>query len=244
MNRLAILFFGMYGLLLPARAAQSFISYTADAPQSTAINVPYAETEEFPPIKIAQQDLGNILYRVHRRLSKSDMGPDHQERFEIHYYNPFGAVVGPGYNFGDDVNVPHDFYKFAYFFSNPSGEITRIQLILNDRHRKLVVEGTNPKKVQLITKTFQEGFTGHTYRGGGATFRLYGKIVIAALLTCAIWFSARTISVGRQKILPAIVLLFSLMALILILILPGQKILPGFTAYLDDDPYRKESSQR
>jgi hypothetical protein len=198
----------------------------------------FSENHELPPIRLSASDLDTILNKTHAFIAFTKGPSTEQEsaRESVKLGVRGHEIEIPHFSLASSVTFPREVYKFAYTYNQPDKPISSVTIDLGDYSRHVSVSGQAAGQVEALSKLLESDFLRYSSRIGGATFRrVVGVCLSVGLLTSlglsgAYWWRTRTYSALGM-------LICSSVGLLLVLLLPWNKYLPGFALYQSCSPF-------
>jgi hypothetical protein len=140
------------------------------------------------------------------------------------------------FSMASSVAFPRELFRFSYTYYRPDKPISSVTLDFNDYSRRVSVTGEAADHVEAISKLLENDLLRYSTKIGGATFRhVVGACLSIVLLTSLIfstvyWWNTRSYSALGM-------LVCSALGLLLVLLVPWNKYLPGFALYQSYSPF-------
>jgi hypothetical protein len=204
----------------------------------TAMGREFSHSHELPPLRLAATDLDAILLKTHSFIEASN-GPSGEQdpgRESVKLVIGGHEIEIPHFSLASSVAFPKEVFRFSYTYYRPGKPISSVTLDFSDYSRRVSVTGEAEDQVEALSKLLESDFLRYSSRIGGATFRrVVGVCLSVGLLTSlglsgAYWWRTRTYSALGM-------LICSTVALLLVLLLPWNKYLPGFALYQSYSPF-------
>jgi hypothetical protein len=204
----------------------------------SAKSAEFSQTRDLPPLRLAAADLDVILQRAHEFIAAAN-GPvtePHSARESVKLGIRGHEIEIPHFSLASSVAFPRELFSFFYTYNRPGMPISTVTIDLGDYSRRLSVTGRSVEQVEAITMLLEKNLLSHSTRLGGAMFRrVVGLCLSVGLLAFigvsgAFWWRARTCSALAM-------LICSTVALLLVLLVPWNRYLPGFGLYQSYSPF-------
>ncbi|SRR5260370_11445449 len=203
-----------------------------------AKNAEFSEHRTLPPLKLSAADLDTILRKTQTLVAAAN-GPasDEESARESVKLGVRGHEIEiPHFSLASSVAFPKEVFKFSYFYKRPDKPVSSVTIDLGDYSRRVSVTGEAPDQVESISKSLENDLRRYSTKVGGATFRrVVGVCLSLGLLTSvglsgAYWWRTRACDALGMLICSAI-------GLLLVLLVPWHRYLPGFVLYQSYSPF-------
>ena len=193
---------------------------------------------DLPPLKLAATDLDAILLKTHALIGAANGPLAEQEsaRESVKLGVRGHEIEIPHLSTASSVAFPKELFRFCYSYSRPNKSISSVTVDLGDYSRRVSVTGEAADQVQAIASLLENELLRHSTAIGGARFRrVAGAFLLVAFLTSlgvssAYWWNTR-----RYNALGMLVC--SALGLLLVLLVPWDRYLPGFALYQSYSPF-------
>jgi hypothetical protein len=201
-------------------------------------NAEFSESRTLPPLKLLAADLDTILHKAHASIASAN-GPEDDQgyaRESVKLGVRGHEIEIPHFSLAGSVAFPRELFKFAYIYKRPGKPISSVTIDLSDYSRRVSVAGKAPDQVETISKSLENDLLRHSTPIGGVTFRrivgLFLTVVLLASLggSGAYWWRTRACNALGM-------LICSTVALLLVLLVPWTRYLPGFVLYQSYSPF-------
>jgi hypothetical protein len=204
----------------------------------SAKDAEFSHNRDLPPLKLAATDLDTILLKM-RSLVAAANGPLHG-REVIRESVKLGVrgkeIEIPHFSLASSVAFPKEIFRFSYTYYQPDKAISSVTLDFSDYSRRVSVKGRSADQVETISNLLENDLRRYSTTIGGAMFRH-----LAGVCLCAIFLLSLMISSGywwntrRSSALG--ILICSALGLLLVLLVPWHRYLPGFALYQSYSPF-------
>jgi hypothetical protein len=203
-----------------------------------AKNSEFSQNRDLPPLRLAAADLDTILRKTHALITAAN-GPATEQgsaRENVKLGVRGHEIEIPHFSLASSVAFPRELFRFSYAYHESNKPISSVTIDLGDYLRRVSVTGETAEQVQAISNLVEKELLRHSTVIGGATFR---RVVGACLsmgliatlgLSGAYWW--RTRAHGALGML-----ICSATGLLLVLLVPWHKYLPGFVLYQSYSPF-------
>jgi hypothetical protein len=211
---------------------------------SLATSSLFAKSEEFsqsrdlPPLRLAAADLDTILHKTQALIAAAN-GPSGKQdpgRETVKLGVRGHEIEIPHLSLASSVAFPRELFRFSYTYRRPYKPISSVTIDLRDYSRRVSVTGEAADQVQAITNLLENDLLRHSTTIGGAMFRrVAGLCLSVALLTSLIFSGAYWWNTRGYSALGMLVC--SGLGLLLVLLVPWDRYLPGFALYQSYSPF-------
>jgi len=193
---------------------------------------------DLPPLKLAATDLDAILLKTHALIGAANGPLAEQEsaRESVKLGVRGHEIEIPHFSLASSVAFPKELFRFCYSYSRPNKSISSVTVDLGDYSRRVSVTGEAADQVKAIASLLENELLRHSTAIGGARFRrVAGAFLLVAFLaslgvSSAYWWNTR-----RYNALGMLVC--SALGLLLVLLVPWDRYLPGFALYQSYSPF-------
>jgi hypothetical protein len=190
------------------------------------------------PLKLAAADLDTILHRTQALIAAAN-GPSAEQdsaRESVKLGVRGHEIEKPHFSLASSVAFPRDLFRFSYVYRRPDKPISSITIDLGDYSRRVSITGESAEWVEAISKLLENDLFRNSSAIGGAPFRhligvcLSFGLLMSLGLSSAYWWRARAYNALG-------ILICSTVGLLLVLLLPWDRYLPGFALYQSYSPF-------
>ena len=198
----------------------------------------FSQNRDLPPLKLAASDLDTILLKAQSLIAAAN-GPSGRQdsgRESVKLGVRDKEIEIPHFSLASSIAFPREVFRFSYTYYRPDKPISSVTIDLADYSRRVSVTGDAADQVQAISKVLEEDLLRYSTTIGGATFRrVVGVCLSVALLISLIVSSAYWWNTRRHSALG--MLTCSALGLLLVLLVPWDRYLPGFALYQSYSPF-------
>jgi hypothetical protein len=198
----------------------------------------FSQTRDLPPLKLSAADLDTILHDTQAIVAAAN-GPSAGQDFarESVKLGVRGHEIEiPHFSLASSVAFPRELFRFSYTYHQPDKPISSVTIDLGDYSRRLSVTGESADQVKEISNLIEKGLLRHSTAIGGATFRrVAGVCLTVGLLTSLGLSGAYSLRTRAHSALG--MLICSAIGLLLVLLVPWHRYLPGFALYQSYSPF-------
>ena len=198
----------------------------------------FSQVRDLPPLRLAASHLDTILLKTHALIAAANGPLAEQEsaRESVKLGVRDKEIEIPHFSLASSVAFPREVFKFSYTYNRPDKPISSVTIDFSDYSRRVSVTGESADQVQAITNLLENDLLRHSTTIGGAIFRrVAGRCLLVAFLTSFIFSSAYWRNTRRYSALG--VLVCSALGLLLVLLVPWDRYLPGFALYQSYSPF-------
>jgi hypothetical protein len=140
------------------------------------------------------------------------------------------------FSLASSVAFPREIFKFSYSYIRPDKPISSVTIDLADYSRRVSVTGRRADQVEALTNLIEKDLLRYSSSVGGAPFRRVAGVLLSVGLLISLglsggyWWRTRAYSALSMLICSAI-------GLLLVLLLPWDRYLPGFALYQSYSPF-------
>ena len=224
-----------FGDALPGLISACLALTTTSLP---AKNAKFSEHRTLPPLKLSAADLDTILRKTQTLVAAAN-GPASDEesaRESVKLEVRGHEIEIPHFSLASSVAFPRELFRFSYTYHQSDKPISSVTIDLGDYSRRVSVTGEAAEQVEAISNLVETDLLRNSTAIGGATFRrVAGVCLTVGLLTslglsAAYWWITRAHSALGMLICSAI-------GLLLVLLVPWHRYLPGFVLYQSYSPF-------
>ena len=203
-----------------------------------AKNAEFSENRTLPPLKLSATDLDTILHEAHAFIASAN-GPagDQGSALESVKLGIRGHEIEiPHFSLASSVAFPKEVFQFSYIYNRTDKPISSVIIDLGDYSRRVSVTGEAEDQVKATSNLIQQDLLRYSATIGGATFRRVAGVCLSMVflaslgLSGAWWWRTRAYSALGM-------LICSTVGLLLVLLLPWDRYLPGFALYQSYSPF-------
>ena len=203
-----------------------------------AKNTEFTQSRTLPPLRLAATDLDTILLRTQSLITEAN-GPSGEQdsaRESVKLGVRGHEIEIPHFSLASSVAFPREVFRFSYTYSRPHKSISSVTLDFSDYSRRVSITGQAANRVEALSKHVEKDLLHYSTVIGGATFRrVVGVCLTVGLLTSlgvsgAYWWLTRACNALGMLICSGV-------GLLLVLIVPWHRYLPGFALYQSYSPF-------
>jgi hypothetical protein len=197
-----------------------------------------SHNRDLPPLRLAAADLDTILHKTHSVIAAANGPSGGQEGIRESVKLGVGGheIEIPHFSMASSVAFPKEVFRFSYTYYRPGKPISSVTLDFSDNSRHVTVSGETADQVEAITNLLENDLLRHSSMIGGAMLRrLAGLCLLVVFLTSLIFSSAYWWNTRCSSALGMLVC--SALGLLLVLLVPWDRYLPGFALYQSYSPF-------
>jgi hypothetical protein len=198
----------------------------------------FSEHRTLPPLKLSAADLDAVLHKTQAFIASANGSAGDQEsaRESVKLGVRGHEIEIPHFSLASSVAFPRELFRFSYAYHQPDKPISSVTIDLGDYSRRLSVTGESADQVKEISNLIEKGLLRHSTAIGGATFRrVAGVCLTVGLLTSLGLSGAYSLRTRAHSALG--MLICSAIGLLLVLLVPWHRYLPGFALYQSYSPF-------
>jgi hypothetical protein len=197
-----------------------------------------SDSRHLPPLRLAASDLDTILLKAQALIAASNGASGEQDsaRETVKIGIRDKEIEIPHFSLASSVAFPREVFRFSYTYYLPDKPISSVTVDLGDYSRRVSVTGEAGDQVHAITNLLENDLLRYSKPIGGAMFRrLAGLCLLVAFLASFIFSSAYWWNTRLYSALG--MLICSSVGLLLVLLVPWDRYLPGFALYQSYSPF-------
>ena len=196
-----------------------------------------SETRDLSPVKLAAKELDAILNKTHLFIDAANgFSRQASSREAVKLVIRSHEIEIPHFSLASSVAFPNEIFGFSYTYSQADKPISSVTIDLGDSSRSVSVTGESAEKVTALSNLLENDFRRYSAAIGGAKFRrvagvlLLVTLLMSLMVSSAFWWNTR-----RYNALGMLVC--SALGLLLVLLVPWNRYLPGFALYQSYSPF-------
>jgi hypothetical protein len=197
----------------------------------------FSENRSLPPLKLSAANLDTILHKAHAFIASAN-GPvaEASARESVKLGVRGREIEIPHFSLASSVAFPKQLFKFSYTYNQPGKPVSSVTIDLGDYSRRVTVTGEAEGQVKTTSNLIEKELLRFSTTIGGVSFRRVAGwclvvIFLASLgVSGAWWWRTRTYNALGM-------LICSTVGLLLLVLLPWDRYLPGFALYQSYSPF-------
>jgi hypothetical protein len=204
----------------------------------SAKDAEFSHHRDLPPLKLASTDLDTILLKTHSLIAAAN-GPSAEQdsgRQSVKLHVRGHEIEIPHFSLASNLAFPKEIFRFCYTYHQSDKPVSSVSIDLGDSSRRISVSGQSADNVGTMASLLENDFRHYSTAFGGAKFRrVVGVCLLMVFLTSLMvgsvyWWKTRNYSALGMPICSAL-------GLLLVLLLPWNRLLPGFVLYQRYSPF-------
>ena len=203
-----------------------------------AKNTEFSENRALPPLKLSAADLDIFLHKTQAFIASANgpAGGEGSPRHSVKLGVRGHEIEIPHFSLASSVAFPKEVFKFSYTYTRPGTPISYVIIDLGDYSRHVSVTGDAEDQVQSTSNLIEKDLRRFSTPIGGASFRRVAGLCLAVVFLASIGLSGAWWL--RTRVYNALgMLICSTIGLLLVLLLPWNRYLPGFALYQSYSPF-------
>jgi hypothetical protein len=207
-------------------------------PPLFAKNGKFSEHRTLPPLKLSAADLDAVLHKAQAFIASvnGSAGDQGSARESVKLGVRGHEIEIPHFSLASSVAFPREIFKFSYIYNRPDRPISSVTIDLGDYSRRVSVTGEVEDQVKATSTLIEKDLLRFSTTIGGASFRRLAGVCLVVVslvflgLSGAWWWRTRLSNALGMVICSAV-------GLLLVLLLPWDRYLPGFALYQSYSPF-------
>jgi hypothetical protein len=198
----------------------------------------FSHDRDLPPVRLKAADLDTILRKTQSLVAAAN-GPSDQQEF-IYESVKLGVrgheIEIPHFSLASSVAFPRELFRFSYTYRRPDRPISSVIIDLDDYSRRVSVTGKTEDQVKATSNLIEKDLLRFSTSIGGASFRRLAGVCLVVVFLVFLGVSGAWW--WRTRLYDALgMLICSAVGLLLVLLLPWDRYLPGFALYQSYSPF-------
>ena len=207
------------------------------ATTSVSNGAEFSQNRDLPPLKVAANELDAILNKTHSFIDAAN-GPAGQDssRETVKVRVRGHEIEIPHFSLASNLAFPNEIFAFSYTYYQADKPISSVTIDLGDSSRSVSVTGESAEKIRELSSLLENHFRRYSIAIGGAKFRrvagvlLLVTLLMSLMVSSAFWWNTRRYNAPGM-------LVCSALGLLLVLLVPWNRFLPGFALYQSYSPF-------
>ena len=194
----------------------------------------FLQTYDLLPLKLGATDLDAILQETNAFINVANGSED--SGWDIVKLTIDGQNIEiPHLSQASSVAFPNEVFGFSYMYYQTDKPISSVTIDLGDSLRRVSVSGESTDKVEALSKLLEKDF--HRYSTvGGVKFRRVAGICLSMFFLTSLMISSAYYWINRSRRALGMPIC-SAVGFLLLLLLPWNRLLPGFVLYQRYSPF-------
>ena len=195
----------------------------------------FSQTRDLPPLKLGATELDAILLETHALIDAAN-GPEDSGREMVKVSIDGQDIEIPHLSLASSVAFPNEVFGFEYTYQHADKPISSVTIDLGDSLRQVSVSGESADKVEGLSKLLENEFRRYSTAAGGVKFRRVAGVCLSMLFLMSLmigsaycWKTRNYRALGMP--------ICSAVGFLLVLLLPWNRLLPGFVLYQRYSPF-------
>lgn len=197
----------------------------------------FSETLDLPPLKLAASELDAILSKTHSFLDATNGSAGQGSiREAVKLVIDGHEIEIPHFSVASSVAFPNEIFRFSYTYHQSDEPISSMSVDLSDSSRRVSLSGESADKVRALSNLLENEFHPYATVIGGKKFRRVAGVCLSMffltslMVSSAYCWQTRNYSALGMPICSAL-------GFLLLLLLPWNRLLPGFALYQRYSPF-------
>jgi hypothetical protein len=207
------------------------------ATTSVSNGAEFSQSRNLPPLKLAANELDAILNKTHSFVDAAN-GPAGQDssRETVRVRVRGHEIEIPHFSLASNLAFPNEIFAFSYTYYQADKPISSVTIDLDDSSRSVSVTGESAEKVGELSTLLENDFRRYATAAGGLKFRRVAGVLLlvtflmSLMVSGAFWWNTRRYNAVGM-------LVCSALGLLLTLLVPWNRFLPGFALYQSYSPF-------
>jgi hypothetical protein len=196
-----------------------------------------SETRDLPPVKLAARELDAILNKTHLFIDAANgLSAQDSSREAVKVRARGHEIEIPHFSLASNLGFPNEIFAFSYTYYQADQPISSVTIDLGDSSRSVSVIGESAEKVGELSSLLENDFYPYSAAIGGAKFRRVAGVLLLVTLLMSLMVSS-AFCWNTQDYGALGMPICSAVGLLLVLVLPWNRLLPGFALYQRYSPF-------
>lgn len=197
----------------------------------------FSQTRDLPPLKMTASELDAILIKAHSVIDAAN-GPLGQEsgregvKLGVNGYE----IQIPHFSLASSVAFPNELFAFCYTYYQSGKPISSVTIDLGDSSRRVSVSGQSADKIHAFSNLLEKDLRRYATPIGGTRFRRSVGMCLSMLFLTSLMISSAYCWKTRNYSALGMPICSGL-GFLLVLLLPWNRLLPGFGLYQHYSPF-------
>jgi len=201
-------------------------------PSLFAKNGEFLEHRALPPLKLSAADLDAVLHKTQALIAAANGSARDQQsaRETVKVGIRDHEIEIPHFSLASNLAFPREIFKFSYTYNRPDSPISSVTIDLGDYSRHVSVTGEVEDQVKATSNLIEKDLLRFSTTIGGVSFRRFAGVCLVMVFLVVLGVSGAWW--WRTRLSNALgMLICSAVGLLLVLLLPWDRYLPGFALY-------------
>ena len=205
------------------------------ATASPCNGIEVSQVRDLPPLKLGATDLDAILLKTHSFVDAAN-GPEDSGWETVKVSIDGQNIEIPHLSLASSVAFPNQVFGFSYIYNQAGKPISSVTIDLGDSLRRVSVNGESADKVDALSKLLEKEFRRYATAAGGVKFRRVTGICLSMLFLTSLMIGSAYCWNKRNRSALGMPIC-SAVGLLLVLLAPWNRFLPGFVLYQSYSPF-------
>jgi hypothetical protein len=198
----------------------------------------FSDSRDLPPLRLAAANLDTILLKTQSLIAASN-GPSIEQdsgRESVKLGVRGHEIEIAHFSLASSVAFPKELFGFCYTYSRADKPISSVIIDLGDYSRRVSVTGEVEDQVRATSTLIEKDLLRFSTTVGGASFRRLAGVCLVVVFLVFLGVSGAWW--WRTRLYNALgMLTCSAVGLLLVILLPWDRYLPGFALYQSYSPF-------
>jgi hypothetical protein len=198
----------------------------------------FSENRSLPSLKLSAANLDKILDKTHTFIASANgsAGDKESARESVTLGVRGHEIRIPHFSLASSVAFPKKLFKFSYTYNQPGKPVSSVTIDLGDYSRRVSVTGAARDQVKATSDLIEKELLRFSTTIGGVSFRRVAGLCLVVIFLASLgvsggwWWRTRTYNALGM-------LICSTVGLLLLVLLPWDRYLPGFALYQSSSPF-------
>ena len=197
----------------------------------------FSQTRDLPPLKMAAGELDAILIKAHSVVDTANGPPGQESSREGVKLGVNGYEIQiPHFSLASSVAFPNELFAFCYTYHQSDKPISSVTIDLGDSLRRVSVSGESADKIHAFSNLLEKDLRRYAIQIGGTRFRRSVGMCLSMLFLTSLMISSAYCWKTRNYTALGMPICSGL-GFLLVLLLPWNRLLPGFGLYQHYSPF-------
>jgi hypothetical protein len=195
----------------------------------------FSQVRDLPALKMGATELDAILLETHAFIDATN-GPEDSGRETVKVSIDGQNIEIPHLSLASSVAFPNELFGFSYMYNQDDKPISSVTIDLGDSLRRVSVSGESGDKIRALSNLLENELQRYSTPIGGTKFRRVAGVCLSMLFLTSLLISSAycwTTRLHGALGMP----IFSALGFLLLLLVPWNRLLPGFVLYQWYSPF-------
>jgi hypothetical protein len=195
----------------------------------------FSQVRDLPALKLGAADLDTILQKTHSVIDAAN-GPEDSRRETVKVSIDGQDIEIPHLSLASSVAFPNEVFGFSYIYNQADKPISSVTIDLGDSLRRVSVSGESADKVGALSNLLEKDLRRYATPIGGTKFRRFAGVCLSMLFLSSLMISSAYCWKTRNYRALGMPIC-SALGFLLVILLPWNRLLPGFVLYQRYSPF-------